>query len=266
MTESRPPRCAILIPSNRAWEADMAMSVIAISSYSGAHGVPCMVVNEKSSMISQSRNNLIKRAREHGAEYGLFLDSDMVFPPETLLQLLSRQKNIIGCFYSKRVPPFETLGVPSRGSDPTKGGVCEYDLLPSGCMLIKLSIFDSIPLPWFFESQRRPGGPLKALIQSIEDQSAIPLGPSARAILEDREVKRWAEKENEAYATKYKGGFIGEDYNFCIKARRYGHTIFCDADLSFQIGHIGEQIVTCTRPEPGSEEDKHNQLFLNNLG
>lgn len=249
MADQKAPRCAILIPSGRSWEADTAMSVVGVVSYAGMRGVSAMVINEKSSMISQARNNLLKRAIEHGAEYGLFLDSDMTFPPETLIQLLSRQKSIIGCFYSKRVPPFETLGIPSPGSDPLTGGVHLFDMLPAGCLLIKLSILSSIPSPWFFETQRRPGSPLKSLIQTIEDHCAIPLGPSARAIIEDREVKRWAEKESETYNQVYRGGFIGEDYNFCIKAKRYGHHTFCDSDLSFQLGHIGEQIITCQRPE-----------------
>ncbi len=34
----------------------------------------------------------------------------------------------------------------------------------------------------------------------------------------------------------------GEDYYFCEKARAAGFEIWCDGDLSTQIGHIGQKM------------------------
>jgi hypothetical protein len=36
------------------------------------------------------------------------------------------------------------------------------------------------------------------------------------------------------------GGDVGEDIVFCRALRAAGHTIYCDHDLSKEIGHIGQ--------------------------
>ena len=253
MTKTRSPRCAVLVPSGRSWEADTAMSVISIISYAAVPGVPTMIINEKSSVISQARNNLVARAREHGAEYGLFIDTDIVAPPETLCHLLSHKRDIVGCFYPKRVHPYETLGVPlleTLKSNPFSGDqVVEYAMLPAGCLLIRLSIFDFIPEPWFFETQRRPGRPVESMIALLADHCSIPLSPDALAVIRGKDVKEWCDHEHDVYKSRYLGKYISEDYNFCIKARRYGYKIWCDMDWSFRLGHIGEHIITCQKPD-----------------
>jgi len=44
------------------------------------------------------------------------------------------------------------------------------------------------------------------------------------------------------YVTDEVGGeIVGEDYVFCDRAREAGFRIWCDAALSLEIGHIGQQ-------------------------
>ncbi len=38
------------------------------------------------------------------------------------------------------------------------------------------------------------------------------------------------------------GGYIGEDFVFCAKARKAGYRIAIDADLSREVGHVGEAV------------------------
>ena len=41
----------------------------------------------------------------------------------------------------------------------------------------------------------------------------------------------------------YLGGeILGEDYDFCDRARAAGFTVWCDTQLSFDIGHIGQSV------------------------
>lgn len=35
---------------------------------------------------------------------------------------------------------------------------------------------------------------------------------------------------------------IGEDYDFCDRARAQGFTVWCDTALSFEVGHLGQSV------------------------
>ena len=57
------------------------------------------------SLVYESRNKLAKEAIEMGADYTLWLDSDMAFPPDTLFKLLEADKDIVRGLYFRRSPP-----------------------------------------------------------------------------------------------------------------------------------------------------------------
>lgn len=61
------------------------------------------------SLIYDARNKLAFRAMSAGAEKVLWLDSDMVFDENLLLNLLSDEKDIVCGLYTKRVPPFSPV-------------------------------------------------------------------------------------------------------------------------------------------------------------
>jgi hypothetical protein len=42
--------------------------------------------------------------------------------------------------------------------------------------------------------------------------------------------------------------YFSEDLFFCLKAREMGYRIYCDLDLTFEIGHLGVQTITADRP------------------
>lgn len=210
----RPPRLnvAICIPSQSMVHADMAMSLSVLCVHAAQHfGIA--VVNEKNSMITQARNRLVQRALDLKADYVLFMDSDMKFPFDALLRLVTHDKDIVGATYNKRVPPYETLGRflgPQR--DLSKGGLIECEFLPTGFLLIKTSVFRAMSEPnrreqiWFREHYDRP----------------------------------------ETEPTRY----IGEDVAFCLMARAAGFEVWCDLTLTSEIIHIGENFVTCHLPPP----------------
>jgi hypothetical protein len=45
------------------------------------------------------------------------------------------------------------------------------------------------------------------------------------------------------------GAIVGEDYEFCSRARDAGFSIWCDTALSFEIGHIGQSIYRLPRSD-----------------
>lgn len=188
------PKVAICFPSGDMVHADFALSLAGMCNSTPPIETP--IVNNKSSIVAVARNNGVKKAREMACDYIFFLDSDMVFPRTTLHRLLVHQKDIVGATYTKRVPPYSVLGT-ALEVQPTsdENGLAEMRRIPTGCLLIRMTVFEALSEPHF---------------RFLNDESS--------------------------------GEIIGEDYVFCDRAREAGFRIWCDAKLTNEIGHIGQQI------------------------
>ncbi len=186
---------AIGIPSGDMVHADFAMCLATLCLNPGAR---TCIINAKSSLVALGRNQCAEAAKLAGATHLLFLDSDMVFPVTTLSRLLKHNKDIVGAIYSQRTPPFHPLGVTIEGSHTNvTGGLQQMKIIPTGCLLISMKVFDKLPKPWFNTS--------------VEGEK-----------------------------------ILGEDYYFCEQARKVGFEIWCDGDLSREIGHVGQKTYRLT--------------------
>jgi len=182
---------AVGIPSGDFVHADFAMSLAMMSMNPGA---PVFLLNSRSSLVPLGRNQCAAAAQLAKASHLLFLDTDMVFPADVLRKLLAHNKDIVGASYSRRVPPFHPLTVTEEGEHiHITSGMRKVRILPTGCMLINMKVFEALPKPWF------------------------------NLVAEGDQL-------------------LGEDYYFCAQARAAGFDIWCDGDLSMQLGHIGQKI------------------------
>lgn len=127
---------------------------------STAHAIGCAIIGDptivdfliyKGCDIVSARTWLVKEAMRLGATHLMFIDSDMMFPPDGIRKLLAHGKDIVGVEYNKRKFPLESVTQPlEKRSESTlyKGRV-----LGTGFMLINLSMFTStfkpLGLPWF---------------------------------------------------------------------------------------------------------------------
>ena len=142
------PQIAIAYPSGDMVHADFALALAGLCL--SMHPLETTVINTKSSIVAEARNMAVQRAREAEAQYLLFLDSDMIFPQSALHRLLLHQKDVVGAVYTKRVAPYDLLGtVLPNTVPPGDDGLVEMLRLPTGCLLIKMSVFDVLPQPWF---------------------------------------------------------------------------------------------------------------------
>ena len=70
----------------------------------------CVLIMQMSSLIYTSRNDIATKALQMEADYVFWLDSDMVFEPDTLIRMMDTlQKNdldILTGLYFRRVPPY----------------------------------------------------------------------------------------------------------------------------------------------------------------
>lgn len=201
---------AVCIPSGENWKARTAVAYAELRLLSAVNDIGTATLNYQCSVISMSRNTLTRMALalDPPCSHILWIDSDIVMPPDGLVRLLSHDKDIVGAFYNRRTAPYSTVGHLLEPSDVSKGGLHRASVMPFGFVLVKRHVFEKISSPWFSESY------------------------------------------DPVFATKEDpDGAVGEDVGFSRKAISNGVEMWCDADLTFEIGHIGEAVVPCLRPE-----------------
>lgn len=103
-----------------------------------------------------SRTRLVKQAQELDATHMLFLDHDMYLQPsrvgmkmiDPITRLISQDKDVIGAPYNFRSLPLKSTASPlSDLSDKTQPYKC--NVVATGFLLIKMSVFDKIEKPYF---------------------------------------------------------------------------------------------------------------------
>lgn len=144
------PYLALGVPSFDTVMTDFAFSLAAVAASTRAR---IGFLNGRSSIVANARNNIVHAAQEIKAEWLLFLDSDMVFPVFTAQRLLSYDRDIVCALYRRRVPNPETgvFEVPGKplGDGQARDGLIEMEIAPTGCMLIRMSVFDRLRRPYF---------------------------------------------------------------------------------------------------------------------
>ncbi len=130
---------------------DFMLSLIHVIQKARAAGFRVSVVNSKASIVAIGRNLTVNAARETRAEWLLFLDSDMIFPAETIERLMSHSRAIVGATYPRKILPLAFIGRRLDGAPFSLAdkGVIEAARMPAGCLLIKTEIFDRMKAPFF---------------------------------------------------------------------------------------------------------------------
>jgi glycosyltransferase involved in cell wall biosynthesis len=131
--------------------ADFMLSLLHLVQHTRMGGCRAKVVNAKSAIVAEARNLAVAAALELGAEWLMFLDSDMIFPPETIVRLLAHEKAIVGATYPRRSRPLGFIGARAdeRPFSLEDRGLIEAARLPAGCLLIRASVFESLKAPYF---------------------------------------------------------------------------------------------------------------------
>ncbi len=146
-------KVCIAVPTLDMVSAEFAFSLAALLGKRAydkklSRDVPVALIHQTGSIIMEARNALVAQARAANASHILFLDSDMVFPPDTLDRLLAHRVDIVCATYVRRTGTHELLGQ-TAGMGQNSKGLIEYNHIPLGCCLIRLSVFDIVPRPWF---------------------------------------------------------------------------------------------------------------------
>jgi len=165
---------------------------------------------QTSTLIYDARNHLVEEAVKGGFDRILFLDSDMVFAPDTMERLSARLDeghDIVSALYFRRKAPlkpvvFKDVGF-LKNEETYRPVAISYDDYPKdslfeckgfgfGCVMLKTEIADK-----------------------VAELYRLPFSPAM--------------------------GF-GEDLSFCIRLSELGIKMFCDS--SIKCGHVSQRIIT----------------------
>lgn len=169
----------------------------------------CSVCFQVGSLIYDSRNELVKRALELGADRILWFDSDVIFNPDAFEKLeatLEEQNaDVVTGLIMRRVAPYTPILFSELSYDDEEGkghwkgynnypmnSVFDVDGFGFGCVLMKTDFLADMALD---------------------------------------------------YGTWFGCfGGMGEDLSFCIRAKELGKKLVCDSRV--KCGHIGHVIIT----------------------
>lgn len=198
----------IAVPSHDSVPALFSYDLAQLMAFTAANflgpGQPFENINltfSTGTYVHRARNQLTKVAVESGADYVLWLDSDMRFPKDTLARLFLHKKDIVGINYSTRgVPPsfvaIKTIKPPTKlVTDESSTGLEAVDAIGFGAVLIRTEV-----------------------LKHLAETSDVPLF--------------W-------YTLNEEGGLVGEDVHFCGVARAAGYEVLVDHDLSKECAHCG---------------------------
>lgn len=114
----------------------------------------CSVRGKK---IDEARNEVSRQAIDLGFEFLLFLDDDVILPPDAVRRLTHTLKasgaDVAGGIYPTKWLPAEPVVYRGDGRgafyDWKDGDVFEADAIGTGCMIIRVSILKELEEPWF---------------------------------------------------------------------------------------------------------------------
>ena len=261
---ARQIRVGVCIPTTGTIHARTATALMSLCAAAAQSGIALMTLTLEGSMVTKNRNDCVDIALKNECDFVLWIDSDMIFPPDALMRLMSHGKDIVGATYCKRVPPYETLGR-LLGPKPTdeefaKGGLREAELLPGGIMLIRTDVFKKIPRLWYWETYRWQGATGTECLKSYILNNFVSQ-PSAEVLasLDATPLGAWLD-ENWKVEAPFDHEYFSEDLNFCRKAKRAGYKIWCDLSLTFETKHIG--VIEVTTKAPGTPNRTAEEIAL----
>ena len=226
-------RLAVLVPTHDMCPATFAFDLANMIGYTIA------AIGDKfdvglyyvaGTYIHKARQELLEKAISDGINYVVWVDSDMRFPKDAILQLLARDEDVVGINYSTRGIPPRFVGIKKTTSLDENGelvagelcetnadstGLEEVEAMGFGLVLMKsTALADLDPSdPWFFYEWNFDTGKLH----------------------------------------------VGEDVWFCKLLRDNGIKIHIDHDLSKQCRHTGQMEYRVEHAEAIAQARKEEQ-------
>jgi hypothetical protein len=195
-------RLAICVPCKDMLHSVFSHNLCSLLHYNYTKNIETRVFYNMGTLVCNQRSGLVKLAQEWAATHILWLDSDTSFPFYTAFKLLSHNQSIVAGNYPTRVLPYKTVAYKKQGD---------------------------------WESYLRHSVEIEPKKDLIEVE-----GVGMGCMLTEMSVfdaigKPWF---NIAYDERT-DDYLGEDMDFCLRARERGYKIWIDDVLSRQLNHLG---------------------------
>jgi hypothetical protein len=108
--------------------------------------------------IAAVRNHLAEQALINKCTHILMMDTDQIYPPDTVTKLIAHNLPIVGAKVHRRYAPFDplllrgSLGKYHRIPDEeweACDGLIEVDATGTGCTMFQSEVFRKLEFPWF---------------------------------------------------------------------------------------------------------------------
>jgi hypothetical protein len=188
----------------QAWYTDSLVNSIKICGANGIDLLPVILIEE--SILPMARNELLNIAYEQNVESIVFIDSDQIWDPNALLEVINSSHDVIGLpVVSKTdVPGNFNVKIDNTNQIEKKDGIVKASAIGTGFLKISRNALEKL-----WESNKSTqfrGKELKLICEySVDDN-----------------------------------GFIGEDINLCHKLKKLGFDIWVNPNST--CAHIGNKI------------------------
>lgn len=144
---------AICVPVRDNVTSVFAYCLAMLTKKCGETGQSISIHMVNGSEVAMQRQQLVNEVLETTATHVLWIDSDMRFPTDTVFQLLSHKKDIVGANYSTRVKPHRPVAFKdSKNLDKRVflgNGIEPVFALGSGLLLVNRQVYETIPRPFY---------------------------------------------------------------------------------------------------------------------
>lgn len=146
---------SICVPCRDMVHSAFAFDLSKLIQYSQANGIDIVPHFCMGTLIVNQRDQLADMALEAGSTHALWLDSDMMFPPDTVARLLSHDADIVAGNYVTRQYPHKTVAYSklhdwrSYVINDTAKDLIEVEAVGMGCMLVKTAVMQQMKKPLF---------------------------------------------------------------------------------------------------------------------
>lgn len=201
-------KISVACPTNRGFQPRTMQCLLELVAQGGYNFH--IVVAEEGYTIAENRNYIAVQTLNNKSDYLLMVDDDMTFPPVVLDRLIANQKDICGTAYH------------SRGSKNRMK-----------CVETEIMSIAEVEKKQYINLETNTNPKYKKIFECYATGTGIIL---IKCEIFYKIPRPWFEFEF------YPTGQCkeGEDWVFCIKAKKYNIKTFTDPTI--KVGHLGERI------------------------
>ena len=144
---------AICVPCGDTVKSNFAFCLAQLTARLEKESVSHMVFFQSGSVLPDQRQALGNQSLQSNSKWTLWLDSDMVFPATVFERLSSHNLDIVAGTYSTRYATHKSVAFMSDDDASQRltqrTGLHKVNSVGMGCMLMKTSVLETLPAPWF---------------------------------------------------------------------------------------------------------------------